>query len=418
MALFSDPPELPVGVPEMAGADDEGFTGLSSSRQIFEYGSAIYAGSIARRDSGDSSTSGVPIVAKRTSGWSLPDELSGFQNLCDEGKAVYLNKCQCMAGGKLHLIGSGPNPFHLFYIPYDLATDTYPATCQIPHLVGFSGDSEPAGLPLCAARSSGNVVVAWGGGSTATTGARYAVISGGVWGAAQTLVATSAGHFRAMRSMVVDASDTAHIFYDDFVGSAVSLYHVSVTSGGSVSTPDLVEGSLSFNYSFGPGELYNGKIVFTGCKAFDANIYLWESDPVTISWTKKTVAARTNDTAGNTHPCPVTAGASLYIMWPENNAAPYPAETATVQYATYDGSGFTAKDAAWHAGDNPYPPGAQSPSGDAAVAFSSMQFSGGKLRMLSYGPFDSSFHHGYFESELYLEVALGPSSRGPRNKFY
>lgn len=417
MALFTDPPELTCGFPEIP-KNSTPFAGVQGSKQIFNYGGKVFTGNISRKDTTGSSTN-YPIVFKRTAGvWSKPDSVN-WQLVVDVLAAVWFPFiAQCRSGNKIHIVSGAPNPYYLFYWAFDLATEQYDAATASPYFVSPGVSSEQVGTIRIAPLSDGRMIVAWGS-AVSNVAAKVAFITaGGAFTAGITYEPAAVGLTSNVVGLAVDASDTAHILYQKHVGAATPLWHVTVTSAGVVGTPTLVEASVSsFDYSCGPGCMFGGKVTFAASRAFDANIYVFETDPTVIAWSKKTVAARTNDTGGGVYPVPAIASSgALWIHWWEQDSTTYPASGARSFYSIYDGSAFTAKAIGWDAGVNQYPGAGVVPDGDIDMSALTSEYDGtaGMMQLLGWSEFTS----GFDESELYLETPLAPPVAARQHRVY
>ncbi len=412
-ALFTDPPELTVSTPELPKPNSPGNSvGVLPSQRIFRYGGDTYMVSIANRDP-DTTDVSNPMVARRVAGgpW-IPLDQPNNPPHTDIWEQFFIYQSQCQIGSILHFATTVPDPWILAYFTFDLAGGGYSALQQPYWHPSTRINDERSSQPLIRSLSDGRCIIVWGSPDITMTGARFAFVLGGGVGSANTLVGELTGQFITIVGLVVDDNDVAHVLYNRFF-SGNNLIHVAISNSGSVGSPQILESPVAWTYTFGPGCLFNGKVTFCGSHAFDPNIYLWELDPATNAWAKKTVAARVGDTSGSIYPCQtVVSPTRLYIAWPENDARPgiYPAETATMQYSIYDGTSFTPKEVAWHVGDNPYPPAsiggppahAPVPSGDHHISYPSIAYSDGFLRMLGYSDYTGEFD----QTELYLEVPI------------
>jgi hypothetical protein len=404
MALFNDPPELTVAEPENPKASYP-IIGVQGSRQIYQYGGNTYMAMQQQRDP-DLVPNASPFVAIRGEGgpWTALDAISE-ENRGDIWAFFFTFLSSCQIGSVLHFALSTSSPFDLYYLTFDLAGGEW-GTLVRPYA---DLENTVIGTPFIGPLSDGRVIIAWAnaGGNADTDESKFAFASAGSVGAANTLVAFSEnGTAITINGLVIDANDTAHVLYTRVVGPVADLYHVTVSSD-TAGTPYLVEATYpppAYEYVFGPGVLFNGKVTFTGSRqgVSDQNVYLFEYDGV--SWTKKTVATRTNDVSSGHFPyvCPVAISGQLYIFWAENDTSFYPASTGRVYYSIYTGSSFSAKAIAWDAGNNPYPGASGPPAGDHNVLFPSLIFDE-KLRMLAWSDYTADF----LQAELYLEVSIG-----------
>ncbi len=428
MALFTDPPELVCGTPEIPFNNYAVLGGVQSSKQIFNYNGNVYTGNLSQRDI-HSSTNVSPLIAKRGTPWTLPD-LTTWQLMIDDWGWFYNSSCQCRFGSLLFGIGATPDPGYLIYEPFDMATETYTylnglgSGTMNPYWLAGNKSSFPAIGPRCAALSDGRVIVVWTDLTSNTAGpapthgynSHFTFITADVWATASAFVTVSSASSNGIKilSLCVDASDVTHVFWLEDVVRKV--WHTPISSAGSVGTSDLVEdfSATPFEYTFGPGTMFNGKVTFTGLQATDANVYLFESDPVTIAWTKKTVAARTNDTGGGVYPVPVNVSASaLWVHWWEQDGTIYPLSGAKSWYSVYDGSSFTAKDVGWDAGNNQYSgTGGITPPGDIDMSVLTAEFDGSNMQIMGWSEFTS----GFDETELYLQIPIISGQSGYRNR--
>ncbi len=413
MALFTDPPELTCGF-EQTPKNSQFGDGMQGSKQIFNSSGTVFTANIALNDS-TGAAAVFPFVLKRSAGvWSIPD-LATWQAEYDLTlyDSAWNDPSQCQSGGKIHMMsGLGGSPFDLLYWPFDMTSGggAYVGNITAPYSTGPSTSSESVGTTRVAPLSDGRLMVAWGGPANNVAG-KFTLATPPTFPAGTVYAAAGVGTRYRILGLAVDASDTSHILYRKELAGVSSMWHVTVDSGGSVGTTTLIEASGA-DYSCGPGCMFRGNVTFTISKAFDANIYLLESDPVTISWTKKPVAARTNDTGGGVFPVPVIFSSSaLWIHWWEQDNTLYPASTAFSFYSVYDGSSFTAKAIGWDAGANQYPGAGVVPDGDIDMSALTAEYDGTNMQLLGWSEFTSSFD----ESELYLQVALAGQS-GYRNR--
>lgn len=183
---------------------------------------------------------------------------------------------------------------------------------------------------------------------------KYSIISSGSFGSPVNLVAGTVGKFYAPLSTILDSSGTLHVLYS-ISGSPQTFWHVSLDSGGGISTPVQVEssGGTGTPRPVGMGAVWTDlstvdHLLWAQNKG--SSVVLYDGAADGSSWTTRTVATLSPSSQATSFVAQViVSGGVPYIWWYYVRLG----TTSQVQYCTFDGSTFTSPLVAWDAYANP-----------------------------------------------------------------
>lgn len=288
------------------------------------------------------------------------------------------------ARGFLHICYQDQNaPFHLFYVRFDMNTDTYGA----PVDSGLVWSNKAASSRLCL-RSDGSCVLFYPQGA----GLNYVAITAGAFGAFTALVAVGV----TVWACAADGADKIYIAYGT---TTVSTSMVTLTPGGVVSAPSLIQ-------AIGPSQcswmlLWNNRILIPYTTPFNAGnlnasnkAAFWQGTPIsdTPVWTSTDI----HDGLPGTLPdgsivrdrSPMVTefdAATVYFAFGvEAFDTPLPDSIVSLYAVTYDGVTASAPILVWDEIVNPPPCATGLNDDDYVLLAVSGVFDGATLRFLGF----------------------------------
>ena len=312
--------------------------------------------------------------------------------------------------GKIHFLGhASGSPSPVVYAAFDLNTQLWGAEVT----PGFTTVSSKMAL-----RSNGDlVVVSYQTDSTAGRPLQYRIVTAGVFSSPTTLIAGTAATTWEILGLLVDGTDTVQGIVQgvNTTPALNALYHVSLTLGGSISGPTLIDGPppiFPFNAveaEVGVGGILGANLLWAWTKEHATTPHTY-----TVTVYKGTPLAAPVWTifsgptwSGNYLSGPSGASNRVHIVinngvanlfWFKQKADD---SERVMQYCTFDGTTFGTTLEAWNALTNP---ASGDPISGAAIDAFSVTTSGATFQALA----DEFIDPGYDQTLVYLSPPAAP----------